>query len=63
MLSHDEILKKVKEREDKNNYVGRFIAVYICPYCGGDINMIDGSHPFMTQCKCGECHKIYTTTD
>ena len=45
-MDKEEILKKVREAEEKDSFVKRCIRQHICPLCGEGFYPSDQGHPF-----------------
>ncbi len=55
-LAHDEIIKKIEQRERLVPFRDRCLRANICPHCGGK-TYADGrrGHPFLILYKCNNC--------
>lgn len=61
-MNTEEILIKVREREETREFKDRCFRVGLCPDCGENIIEISAEpHPFLSQYKCKGCETIHTT--
>ena len=62
-MDKEEILKKVREAEEKDSFVKRCIRQHICPLCGEGFYPSDQGHPFLTIYSCDSCGNQMTSND
>jgi len=62
-MNKEEILKKVRQAEEKDSFVKRCIRQNICPACGEGFFPSDEGHPFLTQYSCDSCGNKMISND
>jgi len=62
-MDKEEILKKVREAEEKVSFEKRCIRQNICPKCGERFYPSSEGHPFLTQYRCDSCGNTMISND